>query len=346
MLAITTAATKGYLFVWPQCLQRALAAISNHKEGVWIFSTDTSDEGQKAFELLENSLPNGWKAKKIELPIVDDSSENYKEPAQIRIAQLQGTGFAEARRIGADLCLCVESDVLIRADALRILEWAIQMPSTDGTPYYDIAMATYPNGLFLGGHGSPTSAINENFHESELKLTPKLIEQSKKFETQSLEFQKQSKQPSKDWLEKFSKFREEIKKCHPVGNIWEITAKYGWKRRGWLDFAYPAIGLGALLPTDWVGLGCTLLSKRALSVADFSGYDGRGTQDLFLCWKRWFPAGLRMCVSPHTPCDHVKPQRNDKGVHTGEYVHHQTSHEQVGEAKGHLRCNSTKFIPL
>jgi len=40
-------------------------------------------------------------------------------------------------------------------------------------------------------------------------------------------------------------------------------------------------------------------------LAIFDGYDGRGTEDLYVCFHRWYPAGLRIGAIPHSLCDHV-----------------------------------------
>jgi hypothetical protein len=65
-----------------------------------------------------------------------------------------------------------------------------------------------------------------------------------------------------------------------------------------MDAAYPGLGIGAVVPSDRCGFGCTLMSKRALSLAQFDGYDGSGTEDLYMVWKRWhrnttFEEGLK-----------------------------------------------------
>ena len=118
----------------------------------------------------------------------------------------------------------------------------------------------------------------------------------------------------------------------------------GWRKRGWMDSAYPAIGRGAILPTDWVGLGCTMLNKKALSLATFEGYELKGTQDLFLCWNRWNPAGIKMCVIPHIVCSHVKRKVGKDGKRTDEIEIHEAYHELGGEFDGHLRWRPRKYI--
>jgi len=106
-----------------------------------------------------------------------------------------------------------------------------------------------------------------------------------------------------------------------------------------LELAYPGIGRGAILPTDWVGLGCTLMSRAALALANFEGYALKGTQDLFLCWERWHPAGLRLAVVPHILCHHVKRDRNKPD----ELIFWRAYHETAGEFIGHPRVRREPF---
>jgi hypothetical protein len=231
----------------------------------------------------------------------------------------------------------VEADNLVPADALRVAEWALQMPQADGSNFYDVAAVTYPNGLFLGGNGTPQNPIAEDFNEKERKLPPRLV--------RALEACRERLKGCKDQKigdkegKRLGRLHERVKKCPPDGNVFEVTAKHGWRRRGWMDFAYPGIGRGAIVPSDWCGLGCTLLSARALALAEFSGYDGRGTQDLFLCWHRWHPAGLRIACIPHTAADHVKRDKD------GKIVHHRAYHETEGEYRGHLRVRQQEWMP-
>jgi hypothetical protein len=337
MIAIVTAATKNYLHAWPQCLRGIAAAASHHEQAHFIFCTDESKEGEAAADLAKRELPEGWKITVIRHPFKDDE-KNYKADAQLRIAVLQGSGFAFARKIRADRCLSVESDNIIPANALRVLEWTLDMPTADGRPYYDIAAATYPNGLFLGGFGTPQHQIAEDFLPEERKLKPRLKLCLEKCEERLKNPAVTKKQAEKE-QKRMGRLRGLVKKSPPDGNIWDITAKYGWRRRGWMDFAYPGIGLGAVVPSDWCGLGCTLMSRAALQVADFLGYEGKGTQDLFLCWHRWHPASLRIACVPHVVCDHIK---RDKET----IIHHRAYHEAEGECRGHLRTRQQKFVPV
>lgn len=133
-----------------------------------------------------------------------------------------------------------------------------------------------------------------------------------------------------------SRIRERIKRCPPSGNVFELNAK-GWRRRGWLDHSHVGTGRGAVIETDWTGLGCTLMSKRAAALAHFDGYDGGGTQDLYLNWRKWHPEGLRFCCITHTVCDHVVRDEKEGLVVLKSY------HETEGETRGHLRYTRTPF---
>jgi hypothetical protein len=115
-----------------------------------------------------------------------------------------------------------------------------------------------------------------------------------------------------------------------------------------LQHAYPAIGKGSILPTDWVGMGCTLLNKRALELANFDGYgpDFGGTQDLFLVWRKWKPAGLKMAVITHTLCDHVKYELDKNRKRTNKINHFISYHEPEGESEGHLRIMVKPWIGI
>lgn len=357
-LAITTSATKGYLHAWPQCVRAIAAAASHHEQAHFIFSTDESKEADAAAELAQRELPEGWKVSVIKLPM-QDAPKDYKIDAQLRIAALQGAGFAFARKIRATACWVVESDTIVPAHSLRVLEWTLAMPQADGRPYYDIAAATYPNGLFLGGFGSHKRPIEEDFLPEERKLPERLklclekCEERLKKGSSDFAIARLNPDTKRDDIDKLhqlgekearrmERLRERVKKCPPIGNVFELNAK-GYRRRGWMDHAYPGIGLGAVVPSDWCGLGCTLLSKAALAHADFTGYEGRGTQDLFLCWHRWDPNGLRIACVPHIACDHIK-HRQAHEKNAPEIIHYRAYHENEGECRGHLRQRAQPFV--
>jgi len=364
MLAIATYATKSYLFAWRQFLTRISAAASYKTDVHFILATDKSKESKEAFELARSIFPEGWKMTCINIDIDDTKKEKYKEQSQLLIASLQSAAFNFAKKIRANMLWSVESDTLVPPDALRMSEWVLNMPDAHGNPYYDVAACTYYNGLFLGGHGSINRQINEDFLYTERKLPKKLknlieicesrlnpsIKNSKKNKN-SEEFDKQKLEKER---KRFVRLMEKTKKYPPDGNIWEVIAKYGWRKRGWMDFAYPGIGKGSIVPSDWCGFGCTLMSEKALLLTNFDGYEGRGTQDLFVCWSKWYPADIKIACIPHSPCDHVKKIRDDEdkidnkkeNLENNKYIHHIAYHEAEGEFKDHLRVKSQPWIPI
>jgi hypothetical protein len=344
MLAITVSATRQYLHAWLQCVRAIAAAAAHHEEAHFIFSTDTSDEGKEAFELARRELPEGWKLTLLPLPL-QDAEKDYQVPSQLRIAALQGAGFAYARKLRATACWVVESDTIPPAHALRVLEWTLAMPQADGRPYYDIAAATYPNGLFLGGFGSYRNQIAEDFLPEERQLRPRLkllLEQTEKRFRELKPTTPPDATAAKE-LKRLTRLRAWVQKAPPKGNVFELNSK-GYRRRGWMDHAYPGIGLGAVVPSDWCGLACTLLSRAALAHADFTSYSGHGTQDLFLCWSRWAPAGLRIACVAHVACDHIKRTFLPEGK--TETTHFIAYHEPEGECRGHLRQRPQPFVPV
>lgn len=370
MLAIATYATKSYLFAWRQFLTRIAAAASYKKNVCFIFATDNSKESREAYELAKILLPESWKVISINLEVDDESKQKYKEESQFLIASLQAAAFNYAKKIKAKMLWSVEADTLVPPDALRISEWAINMPQPNGEPYYDVAACTYFNGLFLGGFGTPNTQINEDFLPEERELPERFSNLYKKckekievledkLKEKITNKNKENFDKDKDLLEinsslakeskRYHRLRLKIKKYPPNGNIWEIIAKYGWRRRGWLDFAYPGIGKGAIVPSDWCGFGCTLMSEKALLLADFDGYQGKGTQDLFVCWNKWYPAGIKIACIPHIVCDHIKhkEENNDKENKNGsKYIHYIGYHETEGEFKNHLRLKTQDWSPI
>lgn len=339
-LSVCLAATKSYLHVWKHVVRRIVAA-ARHRDDVHIsYASDDSPECKSAFDLLYKECPATWVKEHRPLVLPEAQGEKYKVDSQLVIARLHNEGFAAARAVGADQCWRVEADILVPPDSLRMMEWALSMPQADGSPYYDVAFCTYNNGLFIGGRGSITHPIAEDFRPEERKLTKEIIERYEAHKKDVTAFQKAKKVPEEAWHKKTQTLFEDIKNCPPNGNVWELNGKHGWRPRGWLDSAYPAIGRGALVPSDWAGEGCNLLSKRALAVASFEGYEGHGTQDLFLCWHKYYPDNIRIACITHTVCDHVKKQADGKLVHLHAF------HEPAGEQAGHLRVIRKEWVEV
>lgn len=331
--------TKGWCYSVDSWLEHFLAS-ANGFYGNLIVSTDFSDECDEKNRLIKARCKAiGWNTHHLKTSDIDDSQKAYKDDAQLIIARIQQKAFSFARELNADLFWSIESDVLVPPNALKVLLQALEFDDN----YYGIAMVTYPNGQFLGGRGTPQHPIEEDFKQDEREIPSELKKQIKKREERSKELFEKKQKPSESEIKEWEELDKKIKACPPKGNIFELQAK-GWKKRGWMDSAYPAIGRGAILPTDWVGLGCTMINKKALSLATFEGYELKGTQDLFLCWNRWHPADIKMCAIPHILCSHVKRKVGEDGKRTDEIEIHEAYHELTGEYAGHIRWRPRKYI--
>lgn len=329
-IATVIVGTTSYIEPMKVCLRRVYSALSHagHLDGPVIVVTD------KASEKTVRSLlkPFGGNGQVLALDVTEDGKK-YKEERQLMIARLQTAGFEAARNSGADLLWSVEGDVLVPYNALTC---SLQMLAFDDG-YYDVAFVTYPShggGSFLGGHGSYQHPIEEDFLPEERQVPWKLERAIKACEERLQKPENREKE-----MPRIERLRERLKACPPKGNVFELNAKK-WRRRGWLGNSHPGIGRGAVIESDWTGLGCTLMSRKAMNLAHFDGYEGKGTQDLYLNWHRWKPAGLRFCCITHTVCEHVV-RNND-----GKLIHYFAHHEQVGEMQGHLRFQPREFNPL
>ena len=339
MIAVCTCATQRYRYSIPNFGRRVSAAIAHHDEGVFIFAGDQSPEVESdAMQYVKEELPEGWEFVFLPLAVDDSGLRNYKNDAQMLIAQMQTAVFSAARKRKVDACWSVESDVLVPPNGLRVSEDTLRFDEG----YYDVAMVSYPSqggGSFLGGRGNPLRHIAENIFVDERDVDDALAEKMKKREEEA---RVEGFYPSKEWMEEGRELDEELKKCTPNGNIFELNAKK-WRQRGWMEYAYPAIGRGSILPTDWVGFGCTLMSKKALSLAHFDGYDGGGTQDLYICWNQWAQHDIKKAVITHVLCDHIVRSRDGEDQKWDKFCHIQSHHELMGDWVGHLRQRNRPF---
>ncbi len=335
-LAITVCATSNYCYAMKTLAARVAANLhyAEWKEsGIAIISGDNSKEVKAAAAQWREALPENWKVIHVPAGLENPSAANYKTEAQMLIAKLRAAAFSLARRENSDICWSLDSDTLPPANALRCM---IDMLRFDNS-YYSVSTCPYPNEAFLGGRGTQFNPIAQDFLESERALPDDL-----KAEIEALKKEAAATEPGKttepppEWIERKKKVDERVRECPPTGNIWQVIATHGWRQRGWLDNAYPGIGKGAVVPSDWCGFGCTLMNADALAMAHFEGYDGQGTEDLFVVWKRWWPAGLRINVITHCPCDHVIWSKK-KGGNPEEYTLISSYHETHGETIGHLR---------
>jgi hypothetical protein len=353
------AATKSFLNILEPCIRRIDAAVNHARSMADVTIVICTDkESLKQVHTMMTSRYEGTDRKfKVLTVDMTESGVNYSNERQILIANLQSVLFDYARLQNADLFWMVESDVLVPHNALTC---SLQMLEFDDG-YYDVSFVTYPcqsGGAFLGGRGTERHPIGQD-HLQEERTVPEnltnefeelksqdkkcaeemdsLIPKNKEEDTKQRKASFEKVRKKRDEInEKISEINKKIEECPPKGNVFELNAAK-WRARGWLDNAYPAIGRGAVLPSDWTGLGCTLISRKALNCSHFDGYEGKGTQDLFLNWKRWYPEGMKFCVITHTVCEHVI-MKNDKRVLC--FAHHANE----GETKGHLRKEEYKYF--
>ncbi len=344
-LAITVAATASYCYAMKTLGRRVaanLTAAAISDPGIVIIAGDNSRQVKDAAKSWKESLPSNWTIEHLNVAEENPEDVNYKAKAQHLIAKLRGAAFTEARRHSPDFCWSLDSDTLPPANALRCM---IDMLRFDDG-YYGVSTCPYPNEAFLGGRGTPQNPIAEDFIETERLLTDELKAEKIALEAEIKRFndEKLTAIPP-EFIERRRLYDEAMKKCPPDGNVFQVIGKHGWRRRGWLDNAYPAIGKGSVVPSDWCGFGCTLMGPHALALANFDGYDGQGTEDLYVVWRRWWPAGILINVIPHCPCDHVIWMKK-KGGSAEEYTLIQTLHETQGECIGHLRTTKHPWTEL
>jgi hypothetical protein len=351
MLAIATYATKSYCYACEAQAPLVVASLRyaglDPKSVLFVFAGDKSKESKAAFAHYKTRFDRmGVTCEHVTLNVDCNDNGQHQKKSNLVIAQLQAAAFDEARCAGATQLWSLESDVLPQANALRSLLDTLAFDKG----YYDVAMATYPNEAFLGGHGSPTNWIAANVAPDEREV-PADLQAWLDYRDRRRAAGMQPDPGEKAAWEQLEKDREA---CPPKGNVWQLNANR-WRQRGWLDFAYPGMGIGGIVPVEWVGTGCTLLSERALNLAHFTGYDGGCTQDLWLCWRAWHPAGLHLATITHSICSHVKMRtvketttKDGKTVETERkrpFIHH--AHHQLGtERHGHLNSDTKPWDGL
>jgi len=328
MIAITICSTQSYAYALIAQARKVVSCIEREPTGTVILVGDNSKEIQDAKRFYEKILPMNWKLELI-IDKFKDSLPNYKNPAQLVIARMRSIAFDRARQLQVDLCWSLDSDVLPQPNALRVMKQMLEFD--DG--FYAVSTCPYPSqggGAFLGGRGTPERPILPDFYDDEREIPDDL---KKKMDQHKSKLTKLKNQPSEKWKQQFKEISDAVQKCRPIGNVFMCNSK-GFRRRGWMHAAYPEIGIGAVVPSDWCGFGCTLMNRRALSLAQFDGYDGSGTEDLYIVWKRWYRHGLKINVITHAPCDHVIRDPKNKG----KFILCQAYHEsRDAECIGHLR---------
>jgi hypothetical protein len=295
---------------------------------------DGSPQIRSVAEFYKRALPEGWAIHLVTVRgLPEDEGQNYKPKAQNIIATLRAEAFTAARKVGADQCWSLDSDTLPPPNALRCMQTMLSFD--DG--WYSVSTCPYPNDLFLGGRGSLEHHIAPNVYPDEREVPARLRAALAACKDRL------HKAPSQREADRMGRLQKRVEGCPPKGNVFTLNAA-GYRKRGWLEFAYPGVGVGAVVPSDWCGFGCTLLNKKALELAHFEGYDGQGTEDLFIVWRRWAPAGLRINCVTHCPCDHVIWSKK-KGGRDDEFTLISSYHESSGECVGHLRTRRSPWQP-
>lgn len=333
--AIIICATKSFQHcLMPQA--RAVqqnASVAGIAKGHVILATCECNERIYQVKKRYGALLPGWEFHHLPLPVKEGASKDYSVNALLLISQLYSAAFDKARSIGVSHAWTLESDVIPGPTNLRCMR---DMLTFDGG-YYDVAFCPYISaggGGIMGGRGSVRHWIMPNWTEEEIKIPDELAKEIAEHKA------RMGEKPTEEWQREMQRLADEAKKHPPKGNVFQLNAEHGWKPRGWLEWAYPALGRGAVVPSDWLPMGNNLFSERALNLADFHGYAGRGTQDLFLSHERLGANDLRFCVIPHSTSGHVVRKPNPEGA---PYTLYSLYHEPEGECVGHLR---TKELPF
>jgi hypothetical protein len=176
-------------------------------------------------------------------------------------------------------------------------------------------------GAGMGGRGTENNQILPGVFEDERDISQELQARLKQH--------RDNFKADAAWHNEHKKLIEEVNSFPPKGrNVFALNA-VRWRKRGWLADAYPGIGKGSVVPSDWMPMGNNLFSKRALNLADFTGYVGGGTQDLYLTFRRLKQHGIKICVIPHSVSSHVC--RKEDG-----FKILMLRHQLEGEYEGHL----------
>lgn len=330
----TTATSGGYARALETQARRVIASLFLEKriseeDVLVVLVTDKKEEVQEAYETYTQCMPRAT-VKILDNQKFTRSEKNYDRGSQLLIAQMRTAATKEALAWGSDVCLSLDGDVLPPHNAIRCM---LDMLEFDGG-YYGVSFCPYPShggGSFLGGRGNVERQIFPDYFEDEKDIPERLL---KKRENLRKKLQALTK-PNKELVSELQSLEKEIEQVPPKMNVFQANAKK-WRRRGWFDMAYPAIGKGAIVPVDWTGFGCTMMNREALSLCDWAGYEGHGTEDLFINYHRWAANDIKMCCIPHCPCDHVV-RNPDPNKNLGEYVHVRAFHDTDQEYVGHLR---------
>lgn len=335
-LVITTYATKSYLYALTAQMPLVIAALryAEIEHAHWVLASDTSPAAAEIFAECREALGSLVTCHHCPIAVNDNNgAQGHATGSNLVIAQLQTAAFHRARLIGAGQVWSLEADIFPQPKTLRCLMDVLAFDRG----WYQVAMATYPNSAFLGGHATVGNWILPSVYPDERELTPELSAAVEEREKVIADLRRDGREATADQVAEWQRLDKEIEAAPAKGNVFALNAAK-WRRRGWFESAYPGIGQGAVLPTDWVGLGCTLMTAQAVQLADWTGYEGHGTQDLFLCHRVWAPNHIRLAVTSHTLCSHAK--RRGEGFELM-FAHHQLG----GDCHGHLRSSHQVWPP-
>lgn len=332
-MIVTIYATDLHSYALPQQAARTAACLCDAeiKEGLIIIVTDGSKNASKGVKAYTEAMPEGIEVKHLTISITTELKASYDNNPELLllIAKLQHTAWTAARKLRPRFVWSLESDVMPPPNALTVM---LDCLNFDKGRVYDIAMCTYGNQGFLGGRSIPGHWIAPDIYEDEREIPPELRAEMDARTKAIEELNTEKKEATPEQIEGWRDLDKRVRETPAKGNIHTLNGQQ-WRRRGWLENAYPGVGWGAIVPTDWVGLGCTLLSARALNSAHFEGYQGTGTQDLWLgenCWAK-----LNKCVIPHALAHHIKRDKADPSKIDVLFARH----EQQGEYVNHPRVS-------
>jgi len=335
-LAITICATTGYTYAMraqARAIQQNLFGLDFSVEVILVTDENRNSDSDipEIAELYRELFPCSLHV--LNLPVKPSPQKDYKVQNSLTIAQMRTAAFSKARALNVDFVWSLDSDVIPNPNNLRCM--ANMLAFDNG--YYDVAFVPYVSaggGGYMGGRGTTTSHILPNFYENEVTIPDELKAKEEELREEL------KKEQTPELIAQAREVNRKIRECPPKGNVFEANAK-GWRRRGWLENAYPAIGKGATLESDWMPFGNNLFSRRAIHLVDFTAYLGLGTEDLHCGWQRLKPEGLRFCVIPHCVSHHVRRKKDEQGNEklTVLYMYH----EAEGECIGHLRHREIPF---
>ena len=338
-LAITICATAEYTFAMKaqaRAVQENLHALGRRfEEVILIIVTDKNKPKiiEDIAKLYSELIPE-IKVFIVRKDFKPHSQKDYGKQNSLTIGQMRTAAFSKARALDVDFIWSLDSDVLPDTNNLRCMA---DMLSFDGG-YYSVAFVPYVSaggGGYMGGRGTHQNHILPTVYEDEREIPEELKAEIEEHQNQRKELNP-GQEPSEDWKNKARELGKKIEQCQPKGNVFELNSKQ-WRKRGWLEWAAPGIGKGAVLESDWMPFGNNLFARRAIPFLTFAGYTGAGTEDLSCGWNHLKPNGLKFCVLPHCVSHHVR--RKENGYLSVYFMYHEPS----GEGEGHLRHREIPF---